>query len=291
MAKNRGLGTGLGSLLSVNIHDENEITHKDEIVAGFSELSLDLIKPNPSQPRKFFDETAIESLSKSIKTYGMIAPIAVTKIGDHYEIIAGERRYRASILAGLAKVPVVIKNLSHKEKLEVSLVENIQRENLNSIEEALAYQSLIESYNLTQEELSERIGKSRSAITNSIRLLMLDIPVQKMIIDAQISAGHARAVLSLTNKKDQLSFCNHIIKNDLSVRDAEKIAKTFGVADTNKITQKPQTEVLELKNARKRIEEKFQTKVNIVGNEIKGRIQIEYFSTEDLERILEVIEG
>ncbi len=290
MVKNKGLGKGLNALMQLNIHDEDQETHKDEVVAGFLEMDISLIKANPSQPRKLFDQTAIESLAQSIKTYGLIQPITVSKKGDFFEIIAGERRFRASQIAGINKVPVIIKDISHREKLEISLVENIQRENLNTIEEALAYQSLIETYNLTQDQLSDRIGKSRSAITNTLRLLSLEIKIQKYIIDGAVTPGHARAILSLEDKSEQINFCDYIIKNELSVRESEKAAKNWKAEKRNLKQQSVVKFPIELKNAQQKIEEKFQTKVTITGNENKGKIQIEYFTIEDLERILEILD-
>ena len=197
MAKtNRGLGMGLDALLKVNIQDEEKTPNlqnpEENILAGFVEIPIDKIVTNPNQPRKNFSEELLENLATSIKNFGVIQPITVSKKDDTYEIIAGERRYRAAKIVGLEKIPVIIKDLSLKEKMEISLVENIQRENLNPIEEGLAFLSLIETYNITQEELSERVGKSRTAITNTIRLLNLDPQIQKWITEDKLTPGHAR---------------------------------------------------------------------------------------------------
>jgi len=287
MAKtNKGLGMGLDALLKLNITDENE-DNSEKIIAGFVELPLEKIIPNPDQPRKNFSDEAIQSLAQSIKSYGIIQPITVSKKGEFYEIIAGERRYRAAKLLGLEKIPVIIKDTSQRERLELSLIENIQRENLNPIEEALAYSNLIETYGITHEELSERLGKSRTAITNMIRLLNLDIQIQKWLMDGTITPGHARTILSIENKKEHISFAEYIIKNNLSVREAEKIAKIWPIEKKESKKTAPIREI-ELQRAEEILARKLQSKVNIIGTSQKGKIQIEYFSQEELERLLEL---
>lgn len=293
MAKsNKGLGMGLDALLKVNIQDEEKSPNlqnpEENVIAGFVELPIDKVFPNPNQPRKNFSEESLDNLATSIKNFGVIQPITVTKKNDIYEIIAGERRYRAAKKVGLEKIPVIIKDLSQKEKMEISLVENIQRENLNPVEEGLAFLSLIETYNITQEELSGRLGKSRTAITNTIRLLNLEPQIQKWIIEEKITPGHARTILSLEDKNQHLSFANYIIQNNLSVREAEKISKKWPL---NILPKKnpPKIRELEVQIAEQKIAEKLQTKVNIVGNSLKGKIQVEYFKQEDLERILEIL--
>lgn len=292
MAKiNKGLGMGLDALFKLNVTEDDNNKENNEsdnkVVAGFVELPLEKILPNPDQPRKNFTEESIESLSQSIKAYGIIQPITVSKKGEFYEIIAGERRYRAAKLLGLKKIPAIIKDTSQREKLELSLIENIQRENLNPIEEAIAYSNLIETYGMTQEELSERLGKSRTSITNFIRLLNLDIQIQKWIIEGAITSGHARTILSIEDKKEHINFAQYIIKNNLSVREAEKLAKIWSIEKKNKKNTMVVREIA-LQEVEENLKRKLQTKVNIIGTSHKGKIQIEYFSQEELERLLEI---
>lgn len=292
MAKiNRGLGRGIDALLKMNVSEDNgDISEKEKnILAGFSEIDIEKVSPNPSQPRKNFSLESIENLAQSIKNFGIIQPITIAKKGDGYEIIAGERRYRAAKIAGLTKIPVIIKDLTQKEKLEISLIENIQRENLNPIEEALAYSNLIESYDITQEELAESIGKSRTSITNFIRLLNLDIQIQKWIMEQVLTPGHARTILSVQDKTEHINFANYIIQNNLSVREAEQFSKKWPIEQKSiKEKSKSSMRELELENAEKELERKLQTKVNIIGSSYKGKIQIEYFSQEELERLLDI---
>lgn len=291
MQKNKkGLGMGLDALLKLNVQ-ENDLFEGDKnktVVAGFTELPIEIIEPNPEQPRKSFDEASLDELAQSIKNFGLIQPITVVKKGEHYQIVAGERRYRACIKAGLKKIPVVIKDLSQREKLEMSLVENIQRENLNPIEEALAYLTLIETYNITQEELASTIGKSRTSITNSIRLLNLDVQIKKWIMEGKLTAGHGRAILSLEDSKEHINFASYIIEKGLSVREAEELAKKWPLKKSDKIISKEKQKSQELKRIEELLERKFQTKVEINGNEKSGKIQITYYSQEELERILEL---
>jgi len=296
MAKtNKGLGMGLDALFKLNVteensenkEDNNNFNLEDNIIAGFVELPIERVSPNPDQPRKNFTDESIESLAQSIKAYGIIQPITVSKKGEFYEIIAGERRYRAAKLLGLQKIPCIIKDTSQREKLELSLIENIQRENLNPIEEAIAYSNLIETYGITQEELSERLGKSRTSITNFIRLLNLDIQIQKWLIDGIITPGHARTILSIEDKNEHINFAQYIIKNNLSVREAEKLAKNWPIQKKDKKSSNPVREI-ELQKAEEILKKKLQTKVNIIGTSHKGKIQIEYFTQEELERLLEL---
>lgn len=292
MAKiNRGLGRGIDALLKMNVSEDNGDISENEknILAGFLEIDIEKVSPNPSQPRKNFSLESIENLAQSIKNFGIIQPITIAKKGDGYEIIAGERRYRAAKIAGLTKIPVIIKDLTQKEKLEISLIENIQRENLNPIEEALAYSNLIESYDITQEELAESIGKSRTSITNFIRLLNLDIQIQKWIMEQVLTPGHARTILSVQDKTEHINFANYIIQNNLSVREAEQFSKKWPIEQKSiKEKSKSSMRELELENAEKELERKLQTKVNIIGSSYKGKIQIEYFSQEELERLLDI---
>ncbi|MBN2544477.1 MAG: ParB/RepB/Spo0J family partition protein [Spirochaetes bacterium] len=299
MAKNKkGLGMGLDALLKMNVQDipedndpvrETE-SNEEKVIAGFVELPIDKIVPNPDQPRKNFDEESLNELAQSIKNFGLIQPITVVKKEHIYEIVAGERRYRASIKAGLEKIPVIIKDISQRKKLEMSLVENIQRENLNAIEEALAFSSLIESYSITQEELADSIGKNRTTITNSIRLLNLDVQIRRWIMDGKLTSGHGRAILSLEDNDQHLSFASYIINNNLSVREAESTAKKWPFKKDTKTEIKHENKSLQLHKAEEKLQRKFQTKVLFFGNEKKGKIQIDYYSTEELERILEVLD-
>ncbi|HBD93339.1 MAG: hypothetical protein A2015_10515 [Spirochaetes bacterium GWF1_31_7] len=289
MAKNKGLGMGIDALMAMNVHETDDIN--SAVTAGFVELNIDEIIANPNQPRKEFDIDALHNLSQSIKNFGVIQPISVYKEDGKYIIIAGERRYRASKLAGLEKIPAIIKDLSKKEQFEMSIVENIQREDLNTIEEAIAFQSLIETYNMTHDHLAERIGKSRTSITNTLRLLNLDVQIQKWIIDGKITAGHARSILSIPEKEKHLSFANYVIENNLSVREAENSAKKW-ISDSKASKSKSQSskyeKEIEIKIAEEKISSKIQAKVAISGSSKKGKITIEYFTLDELERMLDI---
>ena len=295
MAKgNKGLGMGLDALLKMNVQDDeiNErkgIGQGDKVIAGFVELPINKIIPNQSQPRKNFNKESISELAQSIKNYGLIQPITVIKKDSIYEIVAGERRYRASKEAGLEKVPVIIKDISQKEKLAVSLVENIQRENLNPIEEALAFSSLIESYNITQEELAQKLGKSRTAITNSIRLLNLDIQIRSWIMEGKLTPGHARSILSVTDVKEHLSFANYILSHELSVRETEILSKKWPLHKAKNKKGIYTNKSLEIKDAEQKLQQKLKTKVIINGKVNKGKILIDYFSEDELERVINLI--
>ncbi len=286
---------GINALLDVNIRAEgsdDDAQSNGTALAGFVEMNIGDIITNPNQPRKEFDEESLNELAQSIKAIGIIQPIAVTKNGDKYEIVAGERRFRAAQIAGLEKVPVLIKDLSLREKLEIALIENIQRENLNAVEEALAYSNLIQQYNLTQEELSERVGKSRSAIANAMRLLGLDPIIQKMLIDRQITAGHAKAILSVEDEADRLGFAVYLRDNQVSVREAEALSKKWPIPiSCGKSSSGNGTGIreVEIVNAERELAETLQTKVTINGTSFKGKIQIEYFSLDELERLIELI--
>lgn len=294
MAKsNKGLGMGLEALLKMNVQNDQpdnkvNVSEEDKVIAGFVEIPINKIVPNQDQPRKNFNEESIDELAQSIKNYGLIQPITVIKKDNVYEIVTGERRYRASKKAGLEKMPVIIKDISQREKLAVSLIENIQRENLNPIEEALAFSSLIESYNITQEELSQKLGKSRTAITNSIRLLNLDIQIRSWLMEGKLTPGHARAILSITNTKFHIPFADYLIQYELSVRESEDLAKKWPLQKEKSkktITSKSN----EIREAEEKLEQKLQTKVMINGKINKGKIQIDYFSEDELERIIDII--
>ena len=258
---------------------------------GELELKLSDIVPNSEQPRKDFDEDALTELAESIRQFGVLQPLLVQKKGKFYEIIAGERRWRAAKIAGLKKVPVIIKDFTDLETVEVSLIENIQRENLNSIEEAYAYKRLIEEFHLKQDEVAERVSKSRAAVTNSMRLLKLDERVQKMLVEDMITSGHARALLSLEDPELQYQTAQKVFDEKLSVRETEKLVKK--ILNPKKIQEKPADE--QMNAVYERMEERLKgivgTKVAISrGKGNKGKIEIEYYSQEELERILELFE-
>ena len=252
-------------------------------------VKIDEIEPNRSQPRQNFDEDALQELADSIKLHGIIQPLIVQKKDDYYEIIAGERRWRAAKKAGLKEVPVVIKNFSEQEAMEVALIENIQRENLNPIEEALAYQKLIKDYKLKQDEVAEKVSKSRVAVTNSLRLLKLDERVQKMVIDDMISGGHARALLAVSNGDTQYALAMKAFDEKLSVREVEKLIKNIGSEETKKPKDKPKDDFV-YRDIESKLKEIIGTKVVIHNkNNNKGKIEIEYYSQDDFERIIELI--
>ncbi len=279
MNKKHGLGKGLGAL----IPEEELIEDRD-----IDKISINLIKANSQQPRKRFDEDKIYALTQSIKEHGVIQPILLKKEGETYVIVAGERRWRAAKAAGLKEIPAVVMELSNKEVLELSLIENIQREDLNPIEEALAYKRLLEEFDLTQEQLSLRIGKSRTAITNTMRLLNLDKAVQQYIIDGVISEGHGRTLLALENHKQQCIIAQTIIDEQLSVRETEKLIKSLSVEKKNK--KKDTADNPYVVDIREKLQEYFGTKVNMNYRNHKGKIEIEYYSDEDLQRILELLD-
>ena len=252
------------------------------------------IEPNRDQPRRRFDEDSLTELAESIRQYGIIQPLIVQKKDDHYEIIAGERRWRAARLAGLREVPVIIRDYTDREVVEVSLIENIQRENLNPIEEAKAYERLLDEFELKQDEVAERVSKSRSTITNALRLLKLDARVQQMLIDEMISAGHARALLAIEDKELQYQIASRIFDEKLSVRDIEKIVRSLDQKTKNSKKNKQKTESLSSILIYQDMEEKmrnvFGTKVTVNRkSDSKGKIEIEYYSQEELERIYDLV--
>lgn len=284
MNKKGGLGKGLGALISQNVLDNNE----EDKVVNF--VPINLIKPNDEQPRKNFDNEKITMLAQSIKQHGIIQPLVLKKVNNFYIIVAGERRWRAAKNIGLKELPAVIMELTNKDLLEVSLIENIQREDLNPIEEGLAYKRLLEDFNITQEELGKRVGKSRTVITNCIRLLNLDKRVQEYLIDSVISEGHARIILSIENNDLQYEVSQRIIDEGLSVRATEKLIKNLQV---NKIkTEKNNNEEpqnIYINDIQNKLEDVFGTKVNLKNKNNKGKIEIEYYSNDDLQRILDIL--
>ncbi len=255
-------------------------------------VKLSDIIPNKEQPRREFEENALEELADSIRQFGIIQPLLVQKKGKYYELIAGERRWRAAKLAGLKEVPVVIRDFSPQETMEISLIENIQRENLNPIEEAVAFKRLISEFNLKQEEVAERVSKSRTAITNSMRLLKLPEEVQQMLIRGQLSSGHARALLSLTDEALQLEMAERIIRENLSVRDVEKLVKAMSTRKPPKKEEENPQLAAAYRTMEERLKEIVGSKVEIRRNKRgSGKIEIEYYSQTELERILELFEG
>lgn len=305
MAKRMALGKGADALLR-NINGTN--TAIDEAVdkniddntnkkAGELMVKISLVEPNRNQPRKMFDKDSLDELTKSVKQYGVLQPIIVKKIGNRYEIVAGERRWRAAQAAGLSEVPVVVRDYDDQKAKEIAIIENIQRTDLNPIEEALAYKSLIEEYNLTQEELSDKVSKNRSTITNSLRLLKLSKNIQQYMIDGQISSGHARALLSLEDEGKRELLALDIMKRNLSVRDTEKAAKALSKKKNVELSDITETSkedtVRDLSLFYKEYEDSIQgvlgTKVHInQKDKNKGRIEIEYYSQVELDRIMDI---
>lgn len=286
--KRKGLGKGLSALIEDNL--EEKITEQTK--SGVIYLKTSEVEPNRSQPRKNFNEDSLQELAESIKQFGIIQPLIVAKKDKYYEIIAGERRWRASKIAGLKEVPVVIKEFNDEDVLAVSLIENIQRENLNPIEEAIAYKRLLTEFMLKQDDIAERVSKSRSAIANTMRLLNLDTRVQQMVIDEMISSGHARALLAIEDNQSQYDLAYKIFDEKLSVRETEKLIKRLLKPTVKKA--KSDHSVLDpiYKELEKNIQEALGTKVTINRkNENKGSIEIEYYSNEELERITEILAG
>lgn len=286
--KKNGLGKGLDSLIVNKQGTAKKADHKSD-ESGVM-VNINKVEPNREQPRKNFDEDALMELSDSIKQFGVLSPLLVQDKGTYYEIIAGERRWRAAKMAGLKEVPVIIRNLTDQEIVEISLIENIQREDLNPIEEALAYKRLLEEFHLKQDEVAERVSKSRTAVTNSMRLLKLDERVQQMIIDEMITTGHARAILSITDKDKQYEFAQRIFDEKLSVRDVEKEVKRMQKekkADKNKENDfDPKLQAI-YTDLEEQLKEIFGTKVSInAKDKKKGKIEIEYYSQDELDRII-----
>ena len=289
-AKGRGLGKGLDSLIPTI--EQPKKTSKTENEAVENVLNITKVEPNREQPRKKFDEDALMELADSIKQYGVLEPILVQPRGDYYEIISGERRWRAAKIAGLKEIPVVIKNLTDQEIAEISLIENIQREDLNPIEEALAYKRLLEEFHLKQDELAEKVSKSRTAVTNSMRLLKLTDEVQQMVVDDMISTGHARALLGVEDGETQYNLAQRIFDEKLSVREVEKMVKNIGKPAKEKKAKKIDESMQVIySNISEKLKSKFGTKVNIIPKEDgSGKIEIEFYSHEELDRIMDVME-
>lgn len=294
--KRNGLGKGLDSLipdkkvkLASSGKSADSKKEEPDNKTGEVLVNINQVEPNREQPRKDFDEDALMELADSIKQFGILQPLLVQKKKDYYEIIAGERRWRAAKLAGLKEVPVIIKDYTDQEIVEISLIENIQRENLNPIEEAMAYKRLLEEFNLKQDEVAERVSKSRTAVTNSMRLLKLSGRVQQMIVDDMISTGHARALLAIDDEEQQYMLANRVFDEKLSVRETEKLVKAL---------KNPKKEIKKQKIEHTFVYDNLEEQMkNIIGTKVsvnpkangKGKIEIEYYSEEELERIYDLI--
>ena len=289
-AKPRGLGKGLDSLIPGGTVSNSKASLKSEekIEKPDSFVDINLVEPNREQPRKNFDEDALLELADSIKQYGLLQPILVQDRKSYYEIIAGERRWRASKMAGLKEVPVIIRNYSEQEIVEISLIENIQREDLNPIEEAQAYKRLLTEFNLKQDEVAERVSKSRTAVTNSMRLLKLCDEVQQMIIDNMLSTGHARAIISIEDPKEQYALAQKIFDEKMSVREVEKYIKNMSKEIKPK-KKKNESLTAIYEATEEKLKGALGTKVQIVSREKEGtgKIDIEFYSHDDFERIIE----
>ena len=300
MAK-KGLGKGIDVLIpqaKEKTKSEKENIKTKEVIKEVvkeveQKININLIEPNKSQPRKQFDEEALQELSDSIKKYGVLEPLIVTKKSDYYEIIAGERRWRAAKLAGLTEIPVIVKEFSEQELVEISLIENIQREDLNPVEEAMAYKRLIDEFHLKQDEIAERVGKSRTAVTNAMRLLKLSEKVQQMLIDEMITAGHARAILSIADKEKQESIAMKVFDEKLSVRETEALVKRMlEPPKTAKKSKFSSAEDAIYENLEEKMKSIMGTRVQIHRKKNdKGKIEIEYYSKDELERIIDLFES
>ena len=291
MAVKKGLGKGLDIMIPEQIVKNEEI--KAENVSRETFIHISEIEPNKSQPRKRFDEDSLQELADSIKQYGVIQPLILQKRDKFYEIIAGERRWRAAKMAGLKDIPVIVKNYSSQEIVEIALIENIQREDLNPIEEALAYQNLIKEFNLKQDEVAEKVSKSRTAITNAMRLLKLDNRVQQMLIDDMITGGHARALLGIEDVELQYQAAMKVFDEKLSVRETEKLVKKLlkGIEEVKSEVAISKENLAVYRDIEEKIKKIMGTKVSIKKkDDNNGKIEIEYYSVEELERILELFE-
>lgn len=289
-----GLGKGLDSLIpdtGKTVEGEKKVKVVEKIIEKPTEIKVktNKVEPNREQPRKKFDEDALQELADSIKQFGILQPLIVQEKKDYYEIIAGERRWRAAKMAGLKEVPVIIRKMTDQEAVEISLIENIQRENLNPIEEAIAYKRLLTEFQLKQEEVAERVAKSRTAVTNSMRLLKLDERVQQMVIDELLTTGHARALLAIEDPELQFETANRIFNEKMSVREVEKLVKNIGKEKPVKKAENPQQTAV-FQDLEEKMKAALGTKVSINRkSDQKGKIEIEYYSIEELERLMEIL--
>lgn len=298
MAVKKGLGKGLDSLITDKVNtkpvaSKNNPTPKSEHAADAIMMNITKVEPNREQPRKKFDEDALLELAESIKQYGVLQPLLVQEREDYYEIVAGERRWRAAKIAGIKEIPVIIKKLTRQEIMEISLIENIQREDLNPIEEALAFKRLLTEFNLKQDEVAERVSKSRTAVTNAMRLLKLNEKVQQMVIDEMLTTGHARALLGIEDQEQQYIIAQKIFDEKLSVRDTEKLVKSLQNEKKKKKEEKEKIDP-KLEAVYHDLEEQMKcilgTKVCINHKDAKkGKLEIEYYSQDELDRIIDMI--
>lgn len=290
--KRKGLGKGLDSLIPENksVKPAAKAEKEESVETGEQMLKINQVEPNREQPRKHFEEDALLELADSIKQYGVLQPLLVRKRKDYYEIIAGERRWRAAKLAGVKEVPVIIKEYTEQQAVEIALIENIQRENLNPIEEAMAFKKLLTEFNLKQDEVAERVSKSRTAVTNSMRLLKLGEKVQQMIIDDMITTGHARALLAIDDEEQQYLLATKIFDEKLSVRETEKLIKSLKNPKKQVKVVKTVENAFVYDDLAEKMKRVLGTKVSISpkGNG-KGKIEIEYYSDDELERMFEMI--
>ena len=287
MAERKGLGKGLGALFEdVNI-DSTEIEESEANKEDINFIEIDEIAPNESQPRKTFNKEKLEELARSIKTHGVIQPIVVRKQGSHYEVVAGERRWRAARIAGLSEVPCIVRELTDEQNMLVAIIENVQREDLNPIEEARGIRAMIEDYELTQDEVAKAVSKSRPYITNALRMLKLPDAVLDMVSAGKLSAGHARASLS-AKEEEQTEIAKHVETKGLSVREAEKLSKR-GLSFDRKKPGKHPTKNAAVKQIESELSSALGTKVNLSQNGNKGKIEIEYYSREELEGLIEAL--
>ena len=307
--KKSGLGRGLDALFPEKtvqskpktvktVKEEKKVavdtkkSSQQETSNGERMMKISMIEPNREQPRKKFDEDALQELSESIKQYGILQPLLVSDKKDYYEIVAGERRWRAAKMAGLKEVPVVVKEFSTQEIVEISLIENIQREDLNPVEEAMAYKRLIDEFHLKQDEIAERVSKSRTAVTNSMRLLKLDFRVQQMMVDEMISAGHARAILAISDPEQQYNAAMKVFDEKLSVRETEKLVKSILTPTKKKPVASNPTEDAIYESLEEKMKGITGTRVFIHRKKNnKGKIEIEYYSRDDLDRIIDLFES
>ena len=296
MAPKRGLGKGLDSLIPNSVDTKEVVQNTKTAEKPDRFVDINKLEPNREQPRKNFDQEALAELADSIRKFGLIQPILVQDRDSYYEIVAGERRWRASKLAGLKEVPVIIRKFTEQEIVEISLIENIQREDLNPIEEALAYKRLHTEFNLKQDEVADRVSKSRAAVANSMRLLKLAENVQQMVIEGEISTGHARALLAIEDENEQYRIALKVYNEKMSVRDIEKLIKNLGKPkkDNNGDSKVNESILLAYQKLEEELKAALGTKVSIVAKDTEkgnGKLEIEFYSVDDLERISDIMKG
>jgi len=281
---NKGLGKGLDALLASSSTEEE--------LNSILDLSVHLIDPGEEQPRKQFDQEKLETLAESIRAHGVVQPVIVRKNGDRYALVAGERRWRASRLAGMKTIPAIVKEYSSRDVMEIALIENLQREDLNPIEEAEAFQRLMNDYGMTQEEVAKVVGRSRSAVANTVRMLTLPTKVRSYLIDGRLSSGHARALVAIGEEERQIWLADQILNKQLNVRETESLVQREETSKVKKVNLKQKAEMkgqAELDDLRDQLRSLFGTQVEIAGSPLRGKIQISYFSSEDLERLSELL--